>query len=113
MLNDGRVLVAGGYEGSTVVTKVQRYDPASDHWSSMASMHVARRSHSATLLPDGTVLAVGGFDGATGLSGVELYNPASDLWTVRAPMRILAWSRSPGTRGIATSSAPRRCATLP
>ena len=32
------------------------YDPASGTWTQLPSMHTARGSHTATLLPDGRVL---------------------------------------------------------
>lgn len=47
---------------------------------STSSMHYARASHTATVLPNGKVLVAGGF-GAAGTSA-ELYDPATGMWTV-------------------------------
>lgn len=54
------------------------------------SMHAARASHTATLLPTGKVLIAGGFAGSgserTPYSSVELYDPATGAFTLRAEM---------------------------
>src|SRR5262245_13628710 len=62
--------------------------PAS--WSSAASMHDARVSPTATLLPDGKVLIAGGSTGENGngpaLASAELYDPATGTWTLTGSM---------------------------
>ena len=51
-------------------------------WISTGSLNLARRLHTATLLPDGKVLVVGGYT-RTGVTGsAELYDPASGTWDV-------------------------------
>lgn len=66
-LPDGSVLVTGGTSGSgfnnmgTPVFVAERWDPATETWSTMAAATVPRLYHSAaTLLPDGRVLVTGG-----------------------------------------------------
>jgi Kelch motif/Galactose oxidase, central domain len=58
----------------------------------IASMHIARASHSATLLPDGKVLIAGGFSGSGGESEpyrtTELYDPSSGTFESAASMTI-------------------------
>src|SRR5260370_218283 len=48
-------------------------------------MHLARDSHTATLLPNGKVLGAGGehvdASGVSYLSGTELYDPITGTWT--------------------------------
>ncbi|HET6638300.1 MAG TPA: kelch repeat-containing protein [Gemmatimonadota bacterium] len=46
----------------------------------VATMHVARAAHTATVLPSGEVLIVGGMDhGGGGLASVELFDPADNV----------------------------------
>src|SRR5947207_475805 len=44
------------------------------------SLAMARRGHTATLLPNGKVLVAGGF-GTSILASAELYDPASGTWS--------------------------------
>ncbi len=57
-LNDGTVLVAGGWDGGALHAS-EVYDPVERTWSG-TSMFSARIGHSASLLEDGRVLAAGG-----------------------------------------------------
>jgi hypothetical protein len=72
ILADGKVLVTGGtsYAGFNnpcgTVLPAEMWDPATNTWTTMASMSVARIYHStAVLLPDGRVLS----SGSTGQDG--------------------------------------------
>lgn len=58
---------------------VDRYDPASNLWSPMASLAAGRYAHTATLLLNGQVLVVGGY-GAGYTTGAELCNPQTNAW---------------------------------
>ena len=73
LLPDGTVLVTGGQrEGynehpiqEAGVRPAERYDPATDRWSTLSSLKVPRGYHStATLLRDGRILVAGTGDGA-------------------------------------------------
>ena len=81
LLLDGRVLVAGGFDGSTSVASAELYDPASGTWTPTGSLTKGRGIHTATLLPNGQVLVAGGDNGTFSMSGAELYDPASGTWT--------------------------------
>ena len=77
LLPSGRVLVAGGYAGSSVSASSQLHDPTTDTWLPAPSMASARYQHTATLLSDGRVLVAGG-DGSgspTVLASAEAYDP--------------------------------------
>lgn len=85
LLPDGRVLVAGGYDGAAI-SSAELYDPATDLWSlTEDSMEDARRGARGTLLADGRVLVSGGrwHNGSywVYLDSAEIYDPATDTWT--------------------------------
>jgi hypothetical protein len=92
-LADGRVLVTGGRTASTAATGIvlntaEIYDPVTDTWTETAGpMNVARRSHTATLLPGGKVLIAGGGNGVSTttsqpIQSVELFDPATGMFTL-------------------------------
>jgi hypothetical protein len=75
LLPDGKVLVAGGIDNSTVrLASAELYDPASGTWTATGSLNTARYDHTATLLPNGNVLVAGGSDSSNfSLASAELY----------------------------------------
>lgn len=77
VLQDGRVLIAGGCTGVSscqLVTESELYDPHTQRWSPDAIMNVGRESQSAALLPNGQVLVAGGFGvDFQQLTSAELY----------------------------------------
>nr|MDA8100502.1 hypothetical protein [Nitrospiraceae bacterium] len=85
VLPNGKVLIAGGFNGSSYVSSAELYDPSAGTWSTTGSLAAARGVHTATLLPNGKVLVAGGFDGAA-LSSAELYDPESGIWSSTGSM---------------------------
>lgn len=81
----GQIYVAGGYDGNVFLRSVERYDPANDCWTRVASMSI-KRSRVALAASGGKLYAIGGYDGTSNLSSVECYNPESDRWTFVASM---------------------------
>ena len=78
LLNDGRVLVAGGAgAGSTVLDTAEIFSPGTDDFTLLPATMTTRRSgHTATLLSDGTVLLAGGEDTPGGrLDSTEIFDP--------------------------------------
>lgn len=69
-LNDGRVLVAGGY---STWTNAEVYNPAANTWTAVGPMS-ARQEHSSITLTDGRVLLLGGYRAGT---VVEAFVPAT------------------------------------
>ncbi|WP_437622969.1 kelch repeat-containing protein [Sorangium sp. So ce1151] len=95
-LQDGRVLVAGGYPEvdafpytdteAMSLREVEIYDPTTRTWSPAAPLGQPRRGHAAILLPNGHVLVAGGRFAAeqtpgTALDRAETYDPANNTWT--------------------------------
>src|SRR5260221_14494310 len=50
LLQNGKVLVAGGTVGTTAFSSAELYDPATGTWTNTGSMNNARANHTATLL---------------------------------------------------------------
>ena len=82
LLLNGKVLVAGGQNGTTAfLASAELYDPASGTWAATGSLATARHFHTATLLPNGKVLVAGGGGSGGALAIAELFDPASGIWT--------------------------------
>ncbi|WP_159396962.1 Kelch repeat-containing protein [Sorangium cellulosum] len=108
LLQDGRVLVAGGSSWilanrSVLVDTAEVFDPAAGTWTAVASMPSVRSGNAPLLLPDGSVLAFSP-------SGAEIYDPAADTWTVRSAPGIagccVTSTLLPSGQVLVTGSAP-------
>jgi hypothetical protein len=85
LLNDGTVLIVGGGVpcagcGTTPLAEAEIYNPATETFTTVGGLNVARYYHTATLLNDGEVLIAGGNSGTNSsptefLASAELYNP--------------------------------------
>jgi hypothetical protein len=86
LLTTGKVLVAGGQSGSSVLSGAELFDPATRTFSATASMPIGRRAHVAVRLNDGRVLVAGGMD-STGKRSLALrYNPVTGAWSTASHM---------------------------
>lgn len=80
-LANGRVLVAGGYQGG-VLSSAELYDPATGTFGLTGPMPFPLQDgHTGTRLNDGRVLVVGGVDDWGGLAVAVLYDPATGTWS--------------------------------
>jgi hypothetical protein len=84
-MSDGRVLVAGGDDGSltpsSTLSSVAIYHSGTG-WSTVESMKTARFDDAAVLLKDGRILVAGGADASgAGLSTAEVYDPTTGHWS--------------------------------
>jgi len=76
LLANGKVLISGGFDQSTVVKTAEIFDPSRNGgaggFTAAGGMTLARHQHTSTLLSNGTVLITGGGGG----SSAELFDPA-------------------------------------
>jgi len=88
LLQNGKVLVAGGYnfvpfQGSVTFNSAELYDPATGTWSYTGSLNTPLGVQTATLLSNGKVLAISGSaDTVTSQNAAELYDPATGSWSM-------------------------------
>ncbi|MDX6617279.1 MAG: hypothetical protein QOD60_2370 [Solirubrobacterales bacterium] len=82
LLNDGRVLVVGGHDGSAFSKTAEIFNPATGTFSPTGSMVEARLGPGLVTLADGRVLvAGGGISPAPPLASAEIYDPATGTFT--------------------------------
>src|SRR5947207_5776232 len=79
VLNDGKVLIAGGDDAGTAETgTAEIFDPATESFSSaLLAMAAPRIGHTATLFSDDSVLLAGG-----NTDSMELFTPADQKFTL-------------------------------
>jgi hypothetical protein len=76
-LPSGKLLLVGGYDGTSFLSTAVIYDPFSGQFNlTSGSMTAARQEAAATVLKDKTVLVTGGFSGAI-LDSTEIYDSSS------------------------------------
>jgi len=81
ILHDGRILVAGGYNGGQALSSAEIYNPAANTWTAVHAMNTARYYHTATLTRFGNVLVAGGSNNLGEIFSEEIYDPDTDTWT--------------------------------
>jgi hypothetical protein len=85
-LADGRILIVGGFGGSSDkygIADAEIFDPSSNTWTTLPKMKYPRWYPSATTLSDGKVLVTGGWKTTEhSNAGIpEVYDPVANTWT--------------------------------
>jgi large repetitive protein len=98
LLQNGKVLITGGFNGTEVLATAELFDPATGIFTPTGSMTTPRFSHTATLLANGKVLVAGG---SSGLGDLATHD--SRRATVLAKGKVLTTDASGTTGDLATA----------
>ncbi|HXF10080.1 MAG TPA: kelch repeat-containing protein, partial [Desulfuromonadaceae bacterium] len=93
VLNGKIYYVGGGNFSCGVFSAAQVYDPATNGWTTLPSLHTSRYELGAAEL-NGLIYAIGGNPGCgspPGLNVVEVYDPVSNTWSNRTSLPVGGW----------------------
>jgi hypothetical protein len=92
VLDDGRILAAGGHNGSNGwLTSCEIYDPNTGEWSSTGSLHFPRIWYGHFVkLHDGRVLITGGANpaGSIDYASTEIFDPTTGQWMYSGDLNV-------------------------
>ncbi len=90
LLTNGKVLITGGWAGTTAWASAELYDPATGTFTATGDLTTVQNGHTATLLPNGKVFIAGGEstlnDGRSALATAELYDPSTGTFSAAGSM---------------------------
>ena len=83
VVHGGQVYVLGGRKGSlaTNTTLVERFDPRTGRWTTLAPMRQARSGHASAVTADGRVVALGGEATGEVFDSAEVYDVRRNRWS--------------------------------
>ena len=89
-LEDGRVIVAGGYDGfgPLSLASTEIFDPLTNEWTAGPDLSVGRSFLRVTELVDGRLLFTGGSDGNEQVATVDIFDPSDNTMIAAAPMNF-------------------------
>jgi len=95
-LLDGRVLVAGGYDGTDATSNSELYNALSGLFTQTGSMATARFQQTATRLNTGRVLLAGGLSRypSTPLAAAELYDAANGQFSTTGSLLMARYGHT-------------------
>jgi hypothetical protein len=83
LLNDGRVLIAGGQDGTgTFLASAELYSPISETFASTGGMGTPRGTPRASLMQGGHVLVSGAGEGCAAPCPTAVFDPVSETFSV-------------------------------
>ncbi len=93
---NGKVLLAGGNNGTSTISAVFLFDPAQSAFSTLASMPSPREGHQAVVLSDGRILFAGGKNGSSYLASSVIFDPSwgPGNWTAAGNMTSARWGHA-------------------
>jgi hypothetical protein len=80
-LPDGRVLIAGGYDGNEETANAVTFNPSTGTFSPVGNLLQPLELASSAPLPDGRILIVGGYSDTDSVNTTEIFNPATNTFS--------------------------------
>lgn len=93
------IYVPGGYDGTSGVATMQRFDPLADVVTMVAPMPAANYAHAVTAL-DGKIYVLGGWETGTAGTTNYIYDVASNTWDSGAPLPTAVHYPAAATDGV-------------
>jgi hypothetical protein len=111
LLGNGKVLIAGGWDGFHSLSTAELYDPSTRTFAPTGSMSTPRQATSATLLANGRVLIAGGYGDPvanvnTPILTAEIYDPSLGTFTKTGDLNSIGGAVSSLVPGNATALLP-------
>src|SRR5215472_6973785 len=94
LLPNGKVLIAGGSNGSQDLGSAELYDPTTKTFTATGDMATVRGSNTATLLLNGKVLIMGA-------GSADLYDPSTGTFAATGSMQIAGAGATAGVAPVA------------
>jgi hypothetical protein len=88
LLQDGRVLLAGGYNNTGPLATAEIYDPTTGSFTAIGNLVTPRSGHTAVLLPSGLVLLAGGQYLGRMLPHAELFDPVKATFSNTGSLQV-------------------------
>jgi uncharacterized protein YjdB len=96
-LNQGLVLIAGGFDGTNYPAAAEIYDPINGTFTPTGSLSTPRANATATVLNTGQVLIAGGSNCAAPgcpVSSAELYDPVASTFSSTGGLNVARFNHS-------------------
>ena len=104
LLTGGKVLLAGGTDGTAPVAPAEIFDPSAPTFTTAGTMITPRLNAKATLLRTGKVLLLGGTDGSSSpLASAELFDPMDGLVPAFPSLQLSAPANANFTSPVSAS----------
>src|SRR5262249_26034988 len=97
LLQDGRVLIAGGDNSASPSNTIEIFDPFSENFTFAGTLSSARTKHAMAVLADGRVLIVGGFGGTNPVASSDIFDPSSGNVTAGPSLATARYGHSATT----------------
>lgn len=88
-LGNGKILIAGGFDGSSILSTCELYDPSTGAWSSTGSLSTSRWYFAGVVNTDGKVILAGGYTSSSFLRSCEIFDPGTATWSGTGSMQAI------------------------
>jgi hypothetical protein len=97
VLQDGRVLIAGGDRSGVASSTIEIFDPVALTFSFAGALASPRTDHAMARLSDGRVFIAGGSNGSAALNSTDIYDPVAGSVNAGPALSVLRMGHSATT----------------